>query len=107
MEPVRATKLIELSDGIFVEVEVPIPEAQPIAASSAQLVDKAIGVIKPLLTKVASPVYEAVEEIQETIPVENAEVEINLGFTLEGNVYITKLQSNSSLKVKLTLKPKA
>jgi Trypsin-co-occurring domain 1 len=107
MDSIRATKLIELSDGILVEVEVPATEARQIASTSADRVSKAIGVIKPLLTKLAHPVSEAVEEIQTTMPVENAEVEINLGFTLEGNVYITKLQSNSSLKVKLTLKPKS
>ncbi len=107
MEYVRSTKLIELSDGILVEVEVPVAEAKQISSSSADLVQKAVGLIKPLLTKVAYPVYEAIEEIQATMPVENAEIEISLGFTAEGNVYITKLQSNSSLRVKLTLKPKS
>jgi Trypsin-co-occurring domain 1 len=106
MESIRSTKLIELSDEILIEVEVPVTEAKQIASTSADRVGKAIGLIKPLLTKVAHPVYEAIEEIQTTMHVENAEVEINLGFTAEGNVYITKLQSNSSLKVKLTLKPK-
>lgn len=106
MESSRATKLIELSDGILVEVEVPVTDAKQISSGAADRVQKTIGLIKPLLTKVAHPVYEAVQEIQATMPVDNAEVEISLGFTAEGNVYVTKLQSNSSLKVKLTLKPK-
>lgn len=107
MESIRSTKLIELSDGILVEVEVPVTDAKQISSGSADRVQQAISLIKPLLTKVAQPVYEAVEEIQKSsMPVDNAEVEINLGFTVEGNVYVTKLQSNSSIKVKLTLKPK-
>jgi ribosome maturation protein Sdo1 len=95
MESIRTTKLIELSDGILFEVEVPVTEAKQISSGSADRVEKAIGVIKPLLTKVAQPVYEAVEEIKTktTMPVESAEVEISLGFTVEGNVYVTKLNS--------------
>lgn len=105
MESIRSTKLIELSDGILIEVEVPATDSRRISSGAADRVQKAIGVIKPLLTKVAGSVYEAIEEIRTTTPVEKAEVEINLGFTVEGDTYIEKLQSNSSLKVKLILKP--
>lgn len=106
MESIQSTKLIELSDGILVEVSVPQTEAKQISSGSADRVQKTISLIKPLLTKLAHPVYEAIEEIQTTMAVENAAIEISLGFTAEGNIYITKLQSNSSLKVNLTLKPK-
>lgn len=112
-EFMQSTKLIKLSDGILIEVEVPAAEAAPASGASVKPVEKAIGVIKPLLIRVAQPVHEAVMDIRTTmleknaeLEVENAELEINLGFTAEGNVYVTKLQSNSSLKVKLVLKPK-
>jgi hypothetical protein len=101
-----STKLIELQDGTLVEVEVPESEAEPAAGSSADKVNEAIGVIKPILVKVCHPIFEAWQEINTKMPVEQAEVEINFGFTVEGSVYITKLQSNSNLKVKVTLKPK-
>ncbi|NJR66674.1 MAG: hypothetical protein HC772_17350 [Leptolyngbyaceae cyanobacterium CRU_2_3] len=82
----RPTKLIELSDEILIEVEAPTGQARPMSTASADRVQQAIGVIKPLLTRIAQPVHEAVMDIQTTMPVENAELEINLGFTAEGNV---------------------
>lgn len=106
MESIRSTKLIELSDEILVEVEVPVSEAKQLDSASANRVGKASSRIMPILAKVANSLRNAIEEIQRTLCVENAEVEINLNFTTEGDVYITKLQSNANLKVKLILKPK-
>lgn len=108
MENFKATKLIELENGLFIEVEVPTDQAKQIASSFADRVDKTVGIIKPVLIKLCRPVSEALQEINSKMPVQEseAEVEINLGFTTEGNVYVTKLQSSSSLKIKLTFKPK-
>lgn len=109
MEALKSTKLIELQDGIFVEVEAPpTDQAKQIASSFAERVDKTVGIIKPVLIKLCQPVSEALQEINSQMPVEGseAEVEINLGFTTEGNVYVTKLQSSSSLKIKLKFRPK-
>ncbi len=109
VETSKSTKLIELgNDEIFIEVEVPAGSAKQIASSFADRVDKTVGIIKPVLVKLCEPVSAALQEINTQMPVEGteAEVEINLGFTTEGNVYVTKLQSSSSLKVKLKFKPK-
>lgn len=106
MESIRSTKLIELSDGILVEVEVPVTNAKQLTSASADRVGKASSRIKPALTHVADAVRHATDEIHRTLSVENTEVELNLGFTAEGDVYITKFQSDSNLKVKLVLKPK-
>jgi hypothetical protein len=108
METLKSTKLIELEDGLFIEVEVPTDQAKQIASSFAERVDKTVGIIKPVLVKLCHPVSEALQEINSKLPVEGseAEVEVNLSFTTEGNVYVTKLQSSSSLKIKLKFKPK-
>lgn len=108
MENLKSTKLIELEDGIFIEVEVPTDKAKQIASSFADRVDKTVGIIKPVLVKICHPVSEALQEINSQMPIEGseAEVEINLGFTTEGNVYVTKLQSSSSLKIKIKFQPK-
>ncbi|QFS52114.1 CU044_2847 family protein [Nostoc sphaeroides] len=108
MENLKSTKLIELKDGLYVEVEVPKEQATQISGGLADRVDKTIDTIKPVLIKLCHPVSEALQEIKNLqLPVKESEasVELNLSFTAEGNVYITKFQSNSSLKITLKFKP--
>ena len=53
-----ATKLIELEDGILIEVETTKDEAKPISGGLAQKVDKTVDKIKPVMLKVCRPVIE-------------------------------------------------
>lgn len=100
------SKLIELEDGTLIEVEVPEDEAQQISSKFADRVSTTFDKIKPILVKTCRPIAAAWKEINQEMPIEQAEVEIGFSFEGEGNVYVTKAKAASNLKVKLVLKPK-
>lgn len=99
-------KLIELEDGILVEVEVPSDGVQPISGGFAEKVDATFDKIRPLLVKTCRPIVAAWKELNQDTNIEQAEVEIGLSFEAEGNLYVTKSKAGANLKVKLVLKPK-
>lgn len=99
------TKFIELADGTLVQVETSEEDAQQISASFADRVDAQLDNIKPLLIKVARPIAAAWREINQDMNIEQAEIELGLGFEGEGNLYVTKSKVSANLTVKLILKP--
>lgn len=102
-----ASQLIELQDGTLVEIEVPENRARPIAGGAAERLQEAtMDKIKPLILKACKPISEVWKELNKEMHIEQAEIELGLGFEAEGNLYITKATGNANLKVKLTLKPK-
>lgn len=101
-----ATKLIELEDGILVEVEVPEDQAQQISSRFADKVSTTFEKLKPILIKTCRPVAAAWKELNQDMQIEQAEIEIGFCFEAEGNIYVTKAKTGSNLKVKLVLKPK-
>lgn len=105
-----ATKLIELEDGILIEVAVSSEDVQTISKRLADKVDKTFEKIRPILMKVCRPIAEIWREgDRETemkgADVERAEVELGLSFENEGNLYITKSKVNANLTIKLILRP--
>lgn len=101
-----ASKLIELEDGVLVEVEVAEGEARQISSRSADAVSSSFEKIKPLLKKAVQPIAEVWGELNQDVAIESAEVQINFSFEGEGNIYITKAKAGSNLSVKLVMKPK-
>lgn len=102
-----ASRLIELEDGTLVEVEVPENEARPISGGAADKIKEAtIDKIKPILLKACKPIAEVWKELNKDLHIEQAEVELGLGFEAEGNLYITKAKGNANLVIRLTLTPK-
>jgi hypothetical protein len=103
-----ASKLIELGDGTLVEIEVPENRAQPISGGAADKIkDATIDKIKPIILKACRPISEVWKDLDKDMHIEQAEVELGLGFEAEGNLYITKAKGNANLTVKFTLKPKS
>jgi len=102
-----ATKLIRLQDGMLVEVEVPADQVQQVSGGFADRVDATIDVIKPTLLKLCRPLADTWAELNQEVHLEQAEVEVNLSFDVEGNVYVAKAKTGASIKVKLVLKPQA
>jgi hypothetical protein len=101
-----ATKLIELEDGTLIEIEVPADQAQQISGGLADKVQATFSKIQPLLVNTCRPIHAAWQEINQTMHIEQAEIELGLSFEGEGNLYITKSKAGANLTVKLTLKPK-
>ncbi|MEN8260887.1 MAG: CU044_2847 family protein, partial [Pseudomonadota bacterium] len=92
-----SSKLIELEDGVLIEVEVPGDQVEQISGSTSERVDKAISSVRPILLKACQPIVDAYQELNKELSVSQAEVELGLGFEAEGNVFIAKGKANASL----------
>src|SRR5262245_33194431 len=100
-----ATKLIELDGDILVEAEVPFNEAREISGNAIDRVGQSLETIHPLLVKVCTSLKSVWTEMNKEMSIDQAEVELGLSFTGEGNLYITKASAGANLKVKIVMKP--
>lgn len=101
-----ATKLIELDDGILVEIEVPADQVQQISGGYAERISASLGKVETILLKICKPIASAWKEINKEMHIETAEIDLGLSFEGEGNLYITKSKAGANLTVKLILRPK-
>ena len=101
-----ATKLIELDDGMLVEVEVPGDQVQQISGGFADKVNATFTKIHPILVNTCRPIMAAWRELNQEMTIEEAEIELGLSFEGEGNIYVTKTTAGANLTVTLKLKPK-
>ena len=100
-------KLIELDNGLLMEVEIPQSEIEMISGGSdIERVDKSINAVETLLIKSVQPITQAYKALNQDMILEKAEVEIGIGFSAEGNIFVAKGKANANLKVKLVLSPK-
>jgi hypothetical protein len=103
-----AKKLIELDNGLVMEVEIPQSEIEMISSSGEMVerVDKSISAVKEVLIKSVEPITEAYNALNQDMILEKAEVEIGIGFSAEGNIFVASGKASANLKVKLVLSPK-
>ena len=101
-------KLIELANGLLMEVDVPQSEIEMISSNSdmVEKVNKSMDTVKEMLIKSIEPITQAYEVLNQDVVLEKAEVEIGIGFSAEGNIFIAKGKGSANLKVKLVLSPK-
>ena len=101
-------KLIELENGLLMEVDVPQSEIEMISGGSdmVEKVNKSMDTVKEMLIKSVEPITQAYEALNQDVVLEKAEVEIGIGFSAEGNIFIAKGKGSANLKVKLVLSPK-
>jgi len=102
-----ATKLIELKEGVLIEVEVEANSARAISGGLAEKVATSLDAMNPLLEKVAQSLVNTWQGMNPHVDVDKMTVELGLSFSGEGNIYITKVSSAANLTVTLDLKPKA
>jgi len=103
-----AKKLIELENGLVMEVDVPQREVENIS-SSGNVVEKvkaSMATVEKMLVQSVEPIVNAYKTLNQEVVLEKAEVEIGIGFSAEGNIFVAKGNANANLKVKLVLKPK-
>ena len=100
------TQLIQLEDNIFVEVEAPQNQEYQISGGMPEKVDKAIDTIRPVLLKACRPMMTVWKELNKDMSIDNVEIEIQLGFSAEGSVFLAKSSGSANLKVKLSISPK-
>ena len=102
-------KLIELDNGLLIEVDVPKSEIEMISGGGGDMVERvksSMDRVEAILTQSVEPIANAYANLHQSIKLEQAEVEIGIGFSAEGNIFVAKGNANANLKVKLVLKPK-
>lgn len=88
-----ATKLIELENGILVEVDAREGEARRISGSVAERIGANLEKIQPVLIAISQTIAQSWEAINKNLKIEKATVELGLSFEAEGNVFITKAKT--------------
>jgi hypothetical protein len=101
-----ARKLIELEEGILVEVEIPEDQLQQISGGTSHQLSQTINAVTPILLKACQPITEVWQALNQDMEINEAVVEIGLGFEAEGNIFIAKGKANANLNISLKLKPK-
>ena len=103
-----AKKLIELDNGLMMEVDIPQSEIEMISGGGdvVERVDKSISAVESILMKSVEPITKAYKALNQDMVLEKAEVEIGIGFSAEGNIFIASGKGSANLKVKLVLSPK-
>jgi len=125
-----ATQLVQLKDGVWVEVEGKEPAAQfqemyskggsdDTKRSGTLIAEQISGggksaiatafdeAVRPLLEKVCQPFENLWSAANKNVEIEQAEVEIGISAGGEGAFFfLAKASADANLKVKLTLKPK-
>ena len=103
-------KLIELENGLMMEVEVSQDEIEMISGGIdndvIKKVQSSMGTIEAILKESVTPIVSAYKTLNQDVVLERAEVEIGIGFSAEGNIFIAKGKGSANLKVKLVLSPK-
>lgn len=84
------TKLIELSDGLLVEVEAEEDTVQQIAAGAADRVERTMEGAQSLLKKAVQPVVSVWDELNQDLAIEKVEIQLALGFEAEGNLFVAR-----------------
>jgi hypothetical protein len=101
-------KLIELENGLMMEVEVPQSEIEMISGGGdmVEKVQASMGTVEKMLLQSVQPIINTYNTLNQEVTLDSAEVEVGIGFSAEGNIFIAKGNANANLKVKLVLKPK-
>ncbi len=101
-----STQLIELSDGLLVEVQAdPQEEPKQIVAGAAERVEGAMDKARELLLKAVQPVASVWKELNRDLSIEQVEIELSLGFEATGKLFIAQGTGSANLKITATVKP--
>jgi hypothetical protein len=95
-------KIIKLSDGIQVEIEVSDDEAQLI--SNSTIVDSSISEIQSLIRAVCTPIGKTLKELSNNIDIESTKLTIGIKVGVEGNFILAKSSAGANIQVEMILK---
>lgn len=101
-----STQLIELEDGLLVEVQAN-PEDGPrqIVAGAADRVDGAMDKARELLLKAVDPVASVWNEMNRDLTIEQVEIQLGLGFEATGKLFVAQGTGKANVVFKLTVRP--
>lgn len=95
--------MIELADGIDVEVQLRGDQVREVSGSAAEKVASSIEDINPLILKVCGPLKSLWSELDKDMHVESIEVEFGVSFQIGGQIFIAQAAGGANLKVAIHL----
>lgn len=103
-----ATELVQLEDGLLVEVQSD-PEDTPkrIAASAADRAEGALAQVREVLLKAVEPVASVWSELNRDLTIDEVEIQLGLGFEAGGKLFIVQGTGTANLNFTLKVRPKA
>lgn len=99
-------QLIEMDEGVLVEVDVEQPVATRASAGGVVQVDRRITDVMATLSAVVRPFASVWNELSREVEMNEATVSLSLGITGGGNFFIAKGETSANLEVELKFKPK-
>jgi Trypsin-co-occurring domain 1 len=95
--------IVRFADGVMVEISRNPTPAEPVAGKAVERANQAFQaaaeILASALKAVVSPVQRAVRESG----AKEAELEFGVAFTVEGNIYVTKVTGEGNITVKVTV----
>lgn len=99
------SKIVRFADGVMVEIAASQTPGEPVSGTgkaverAKQAFEAAAGVAGVALKAIVGSVRTAVREVS----VAQAEVEFGVGFTVEGDIYITKVKGEANINIRVTI----
>jgi hypothetical protein len=100
-----STKLIELEDGILVEVQTQEDGFEALSSRTADRVGATIDSIGPLIVKLCSPIGSALKDLKGLGEIDHVEVALSLGFEVEGNMYVARSKADANVSITFSITP--
>jgi hypothetical protein len=95
--------MIELADGIKVEVQLHGDQVREVSGSAAQKVASSVEDINPLILKVCRPLKALWSELDSDMNVEGIQVEFGVSFQLGGQIFIAQAAGAANVAVTISL----
>ncbi|WP_058556212.1 CU044_2847 family protein [Thiohalocapsa sp. ML1] len=103
-----ATQIIELQDGLLIEVQADTADGpRQISGGRHRVVDGAIDTARELLLKAVEPVASVWGELNRDLSIEEVEIQLGLGFEASGRLFIAQGTGKTNLSFTLKVRPKA
>jgi Trypsin-co-occurring domain 1 len=95
--------IVRFADGVLVEITRNPTPAEPVAGKAVERANQAFQaaaeVLATALKAIVSPVQRAVRDSG----AKEAELEFGVAFTVEGNIYVTKVTGEGNITIKVTI----
>lgn len=97
-------KVIELKDGLSVEVEV--DDNQIHEVSDRGSVDSSLSKIKDFMGIVTKPLVSTFEELNKEVSIQKAKVSLGIKFGIEGGFILAKGNTDTNIAIEFIVRPK-
>lgn len=97
------SQIIHFADGIMVEIAASPDRTAPISGKSAERVPYAFQAATEMVAGVIRSFLASTSKELVAVGIKEAEIEFGIGFSLEGNIYVTKTKAEGNIGIRFKL----